>query len=101
MNVDAANNPYAQMNVGQYYGNTQGGSQNGMKDLMQNLSMEDRTTLRDKMQSLPQEERVAMKAQLKEVDASSMSQDDYFQSLLDILNQDDSVEEATGFSVYA
>ena len=101
MNVDAADNSYAQMNVGQYYGNSQGGSQNGMKDIMQNLSMEDRLSLRDQMQSLPKEERVAMKAQLKEVDARSMTQEDYFQSLLDILSQDDTTQEAIGFSVYA
>jgi len=100
MNVSAANNPYAQVQMGtQMYGNTQ----NGMKDIMQNLSSEDRTTLRDQMQSLPKEDRIAMKEQLKEVDSTSMSSDEYFQSLLDILTQDDTVQEEqnSSFSVYA
>ena len=97
MNVDATSNPYGQMQMGI----SQGQGQNGMKDIMQNLSNEDRTALRDKMQSLPTEERVAMKEQLKSVDASSQSSDDYFQSLLDMFTQTDPNEESTGFSVYA
>ena len=97
MNIGAVNNPYGQMQMTQSYGNTQG----GMKDIMQGLSSDDRATLREQMQSLPQEERRAMKEQLKEVDATDMSSDEYFQSLLDILTQTDSTEESTGFSVYA
>ena len=100
MNVSSANNTYAQMQMGQMQG--QGSGQNGMKDIMQSLSSEDRTTLREQMQSLPQEDRVAMKEQLKEVDKTNMSDDDYFQSLLDILSGTDTQEEdTTGFSVYA
>ena len=97
MNVDATTNPYGQMQ----YGGAQGQGQNGMKDIMQNLSNEDRATLRDKMQSLPTEDRVAMKDQLKSVDQTEQSSDDYFQTLLDMFTQTDPAEEATGFSVYA
>jgi len=97
MNVDATTNPYGQMQ----FSETQGQGQNGMKDIMQNLSNEDRATLRDKMQSLPREERIAMKEQLKTVDTTTQSSDDYFQTLLDMFTQTDPVEEATGFCVYA
>ncbi|PHR54393.1 MAG: hypothetical protein COA44_13330 [Arcobacter sp.] len=90
----AANNAYGQMHMNQ-------GQGNGMKDVMQGLSNDDRAVVRDQMQSLPREERLAMKEQMKALDSSNLSSDEYFQSLLDMFSQTDTVEADTGFSVYA
>ena len=97
MNVNATSNPYGQMQMGQMFGNGQG----GMNDIVQNLSSEDKASLREKMQSLPREERLAMKDEMREIDASNLSSEEYFQSLLDLFTQVDPNEESTGFSVYA
>lgn len=101
MNVGAANNQYAQMHMNQMGGKAQGGNQGGMKDVMQNLSSDDRAVIQEQMQSLSKEDKLAMKEQLKQVDSTSMSSDEYFNSLLDILNQDDTQSTSTSFSVYA
>jgi hypothetical protein len=79
-----------------------GGGQGGMKDIMQSLSTEDRATLKDQLSSMSQDERVAAISQMKEVDASTLSSEDYTQALLDILNKANSEETASdSFSVYA
>jgi len=105
MNVNAASGAYGQMNIGQMYGyasgNGSGNGQEGMKEIMQSLSNDERSAIREQMQALPQEDRLAMKEQLKAVNSTDKTSDDYFQSLLDILSQTDEVEETTGFSVYA
>ena len=81
------------------------GQKGGMKDIMQSLSTEDRTSVQDQLSSMSQDERVSMVNQMKEVDATSMSSEDYTQSILDILNQDTTNEDYTstvfGFSTYA
>ena len=82
----------------------QGQGQGGMKDIMQNLSQEDRTELRDKMSSLTQEDRQSMISQMKEVDATSMSSDEYAKTLLDMVGQATSTQSSTdtsSFSIYA
>ncbi|SFP19278.1 hypothetical protein [Hydrogenimonas thermophila] len=85
--------------------NGAGGAGNGgMKDIMQSLSQEERTQLREQMSSLSMEDRQKAMSQMKEVDKASMSEEDYFQSLLDILNptkDDDSQVSASSFSIYA
>ena len=82
-----------------------GQSQGGMRDIMQNLSAEDRNTMREQLSSMSQEEKSSMVSQMKEVDATSMSSKDYAQSLLDILTQDTTNKKSTstafGFSTYA
>ena len=84
-----------------------GGSGNGnggMKDIMQSLSPEERTELREQMSSLSIEDRQKAMSQMKEVDQISMSEQDYFQSLLDILNptkDNNSQVSSSSFSVYA
>ncbi len=86
-------------------GNGQGMGQGGMRDIMQSLAPEDRATMKEQLSSLSQEDRASMVSQMQEVDATSMTSDEYFQSLLDILNQEqtttDTSSAAYEFSVYA
>jgi len=80
-------------------GQGQGG---GMRDIMQSMSAEDQTAMKDSLSGMSQDERMAAVTQMKEVDASTMSAEDYTQTLLDILNQDTTDEAQTdSFSVYA
>lgn len=91
-----------QMQMRKMDGSGGGQGQGGMKDIMQSLSTEDRATLKEQLSSMSQEERMATVSQMKEVDAASMSQKDYMQTLLDILNKSNTSEaETEGFSVYA
>jgi putative NADH-flavin reductase len=74
-----------------------------MKEMMQSLSMEDRTALKEQLGTMSQEDRSSMLEQMKQVDKSSMSSEDYAQTLLDILDQTASEDSTTGdiLSVYA
>ncbi len=79
-------------------GQGQGG---GMKDIMQSLSSEDQATMKDQLSSMSMEDRQAMVGQMKEVDSTTMSAEEYTQTLLDILDQNTQNEaETDGFSVY-
>lgn len=79
-----------------------GGGQGGMKDIMQSLSTEDRATLKDQLSSMSQDERISAITQMKEVDAATLSSEDYTKALLDILNKANSEETVSdSFSVYA
>ena len=75
------------------------GKGSGMKEIMQSLSSEDQAVMKEQMSSMSMDERMAMVSQMKEVDSSSMSGEEYTQTLLDILNQSDTNEEE-GFSIY-
>jgi len=78
------------------------GKGGGMKDIMSSLSSEDQTALKDQMSSMSMDERMSMVSQMKEVDKASMSDQEYAQTLLDILDQSTTDEaETDGFSVYA
>ena len=83
--------------------NGQGGGQGGgMRDIIQSMSPEDQTAMKDSLSGMSQDERIAAVTQMKEVDASTMSAEEYTQTLLDILNQDNTNEaETDSFSVYA
>ncbi len=79
-----------------------GGAQGGMRDIMQSLSSEDRATLKDQLSSMSQDERIAAITQMKEIDATALSSEDYTKALLDILNKANSGEtKSDSFSVYA
>ena len=79
-----------------------GQSQGGMRDIMQSLSTEDRATLKEQLSSMSQEERMSAVTQMKEVDATVLSSEEYTKTLLDILNKTDSDEtKSDSFSVYA
>ena len=91
-----------QMQMRKMDGSGNGQGQGGMKDIMQSLSSEDKTAMKESMSSLSQEDRMAAVTQMKEVDAASLSAEDYTQALLDILDQANTNEaETEGFSVYA
>ena len=78
------------------------GKGGGMKDIMSSLSSEDQTALKDQMSSMSMDDRMSMVSQMKEVDKSSMSDQEYSQTLLDILDQSTTNKtETEGFSVYA
>lgn len=72
------------------------GGANGMGQVMQNLSSEDRSAIQEQLQAIPQEEKTAIKDQLKAVDPSNMSSDEYFQVLNDILNPTKEDSSTTG-----
>jgi len=81
-------------------GHGKGGS--GMREIMQSLPQEDQDALKAKMGEMSMEDRMAMVSQLKEVDKASMSDQEYVQSLLEILDTQSTEEaETDGFSVYA
>ena len=110
MNVNGANNTQQmqQMQMRKMDGSGGGQGQGGMRDIMQSLSNEDRTTLKEQMSSMSMEDRQSMISQMKQVDSTSMTSEEYAQSLLDILNQDQetattsaSSSAAYNFSVYA
>lgn len=79
-----------------------GQGKGGMKDIMQSLSTEDQTLMKEQLGEMSMDERMTMVSQMKEVDKASMNEDDYVQSLLDILDTKSTNEDETeGFSVYA
>ena len=101
MNVSANSSTQQMQNI---YGSSGGKGQGGMKDIMQSLSSEDRSALKEKMGSLSQADKQSMVSQMKQVDATSMSSDEYAQTLLDMLDQSkpkQSTSTAFGFSTYA
>ena len=102
MNVNSSGS-MEQMQLRRMDGSGNGqGKGGGMKDIMQGLSSEDQETIKTQLGSMSMEERMAMVSQLKEVDKTEMSSDDYVKSLLDILDTQNTKEDETdGFSVYA
>jgi len=99
MNVNASGSMQHMQMQHQMQGARKG--QGGMKDIMQNLSPEDRNALKEKMSSLSQVDKQSMISQMKEIDASSMSSDEYAQSLFDIFDQANTTNTTDGFSIYA
>ena len=66
-----------------------GGGQNqgnGMKDVMQSLSPEDRTAVREQMSNLSEADRKSMKDQLSQIDTESLSSENLAQIMFDMLN---------------
>lgn len=91
-----------QMQMRKMDGSGRGQGQGGMRDIMQSLSTEDRATLKEQLSSMSMQERMSAVGQMKEVDASALSSEDYTKALLDILNKSNNNEAETDtFSVYA
>jgi len=91
-----------QMRMQMMNGSGGGQGKGGMRDIMQSLSTEDRTSMKESLSSMSEDERITAVTQMKEVDASTMSAEEYTQTLLDILNQDNATEAQTdSFSIYA
>lgn len=65
---------------------TGNGQNNGMKEIMQSLSPEDRTALREQIASLSQSDRKSMKDQLSQIDTTSLSSENLAQTMFDMLN---------------
>ena len=81
------------------------GQGGGMKSMMQGLSSEDQASIKDQLSSMSQADRSAMVSQMKEIDATSMTSEEYTQSLVDLLNTQDTSSNTTSaaynFSTYA
>ncbi|MCK9454801.1 MAG: hypothetical protein WCY51_04255 [Sulfurimonas sp.] len=81
-----------------------GGSQGqgGMKEIMQSLSTDDKNKMIEQLSSMSKEDRAETVAQMKEVDASTLSKQDYTKELLEILDKANTNKaENPGFSLYA
>ena len=79
-----------------------GGGQGGMRDIMQNLPEEERSAIKEQLSAMTQEERAAAVEEMKSVDATTLSSQDYTQALLDILNKTNKqTAPSNSFSVYA
>ncbi len=101
MNVNGAGS-MEQMQLRRMDGSGTGQGKGGMKEMMQSLSMEDRTALKDELSSMNQEDRMDAISQMKAVDKASMNAEEYTQALLDILDQSSTQDAETDyFSVYA
>ncbi len=95
-------NQMQQLQMRKMDGSGGGHEQGGMKEIMQNLSTEDKNSLIEQLSSMDKDQRMQTVSEMKQLDASSMSAQDYTKALFDILdkkNTDETVSE--GFSVYA
>ena len=78
------------------------GKGGGMKDIMQSLSAQDQTVMKEQMSTMSMDERMAMMSEMKAIDKATMSDEDYLQSILDILDiENTNNAETEGFSAYA
>jgi len=101
MNVNATGS-IEQMQMRKMDGSGGGNGKGGMKDIMQSLSTDDQAIMKEKLGSMSMEERMAMVSQMKEVDKASMSDQEYTQTILDLIDTSNTNEaETDGFSVYA
>ena len=99
MNIDTTQQmQQTQMRKMDGTGGGQGQGSGGMKDIMQNLSSEDRVALQEQMSSLSPEQRADMKEQLKAVDSTGMSGEDYAQSLLNLFTDEEEEEKNDVFT---
>ncbi|MCK9473715.1 hypothetical protein [Sulfurimonas sp.] len=79
-----------------------GQGQGGMRDIMQSLPTEDKNKMIEQLSLMNKEDRAATVAQMKDVDASTLSSQNYAKALLDILDKANTNKaETEGFSVYA
>jgi len=91
-----------QMQMRKMDGSGGGKGQGGMRDIMQSLSTEDKNKMMEQLSTMSQEERSATVAQMKEIDTTTLSEQDYTKALLEILNKADNNEvQNESFSVYA
>lgn len=85
---------------GSCQGQGQGGG--GMKEMMQSLSPEDRTTFREQMSSLSETDRQTMKDQMAQMDTKNLSSQDLSQQLMSmLLEYQDTASKNTSVSAAA
>ncbi len=82
------------------------GQGQGMRDVMQQLTPDQRAQVRDQMAQMDQTQRRQAMQQMKQLDAANMSNQQYFQQLQNILNpqqttQQQSAVATTGLNLYA
>ncbi len=83
-----------------------GGANQGMRDMMQMLSAEDRENIKTQIQSLSPEDRQSFVSQIQQTDYSGMSSEELNSYLLDLLSGYTTTQESgsaseEGFSTYA
>lgn len=101
MNVNATGS-MEQMQMRKMDGSGGGQGKGGMSDIMQSLSTEDQAIMKEQLSSMTIQERMTTVSQMKEVDKASMSDQEYVQTLLDLINTSNTNDaETDGFSVYA
>ena len=101
MNVNATGS-MEQMQMRKMDGSGGGHGKGGMKDIMQSLSTQDQAIMKEQLGSMTMEERMAAVSQMKEVDKAAMSDQEYVQTLLDLIDTSNTNDaETDGFSVYA
>lgn len=76
-----------------------GGHGKGMGRIMQSLTPDQRQDISSQLQSLSQDDRKNIVDQIKSLDTSSMSQDQLYQSILDILNPETQTNTITATSI--
>ena len=77
----------AQMHVRKMDGTGSGNGQgNGMRDVMQALSPDDRTAFRESLSALSQEDRHSIKQSIDALDITTLSADELSQTLADFLS---------------
>lgn len=95
-------NQMQQLQMRKMDGSRNGHGQSGIRDIMQNLSTEDKNSLIEQLSSMSKEERSATVADIKNIDADSMNLEDYTKALFAILDKEIANEaQNEGFSVYA
>ncbi|MGE4397228.1 MAG: hypothetical protein AB7D34_07275 [Sulfurimonas sp.] len=95
-------NQMQQMQMRKMDGSGGGHGQGGMRDIMQSLSTDDKNSLIEQLSSMDKEQRMEAVSEMKEIDASAISAEDYTKALFAILDKKNANEaETEGFSVYA
>jgi hypothetical protein len=84
-------------------GQGQGAHGKGMGQIMQSLSQDQREEVSDLLQNLPQDDKKDIVSQIKDLDTQNLSQDELYQSIMDILNPNtsESVITPTSIDTYA
>ncbi|MBV5321209.1 MAG: hypothetical protein JZU62_05955 [Sulfuricurvum sp.] len=87
-----------------------GGGQNqnnGMKEMMQSLSSEDRTAVREQIANLSETDRKSMKDQISQIETASLSPEDLAQTMFDMLStlqnpvSSTETDSSTSIDIYA
>ncbi len=81
------------------YGQVQGGGNQAMKEIMQQLPQEDRQSIRDQMQSLDPSQRKDIMDQISELDTTNMSADELSQTLLSMFDTSSDNQDSSSNSV--
>lgn len=95
-------NQMQQMQIRKMNGSLGSHGQGGMRDIMQNLSTDDKNSLIEQLSSMDKEQRMESVSQMKEIDASAMNMEEYTKAIFAILDKKNINEtQNEGFSAYA